>query len=387
MEAFFVVSKMAFWTFTVGVLYAYFGYPLVLAIWGRWSSWRRLAGDPGYTPTVTVVIPAHNEEAVIREKVENTLSLDYPPDRVRVIIVSDGSTDGTARIVSEYLGDLRLELLESSERKGKANALNMALRLAKSEIVVFSDSSIVLDHGALREVVNGFQDEAVGCVSGEDYIPDGGGEGLYGRYELFLRNQESKVSSIAGASGSFYAQRRTLCRPFPEGVAPDFLSVLNTVEQGYRAITEPRAFGTMSAVGSVDQELQRKVRTLLRGMSTLWYKKNLLNPWHFGRYAFVLISHKVFRWLVPLFLLGMLASNILLAGSSFYGVVLVVQLAFYSLALLAWGGMSNLEDSLYGRIPLYFVTVNIAIILAGGRFLRGARQEIWEPSKRVAKDG
>ena len=168
------------------------------------------------------------------------------------------------------------------ERKGKAGALNRALLEACNEIVVFSDASIILEPNALKKIVNRFRSENIGCISGEDYIPGGGGEGAYGRYELFLRNLESSVGSIVGASGCFYAQRRSLCEPFKEGMAPDFLSVLKTVEKGYRAVTEPMARGVMESVSKSKQEFDRKVRTLLRGMTTLMAFKHLINPLQYG---------------------------------------------------------------------------------------------------------
>jgi exosortase A-associated hydrolase 2 len=226
-----------------------------------------------------VLVPAYNEAGVIGSKLDNLLGLDYPRDRLQLVVVSDGSTDGTnALLEAAAAGDERLTTVLLDERRGKANALNQGLGRATGEIVVFSDSSILLDAQALRAIVKPFADPEVGCVSGEDHIPEGGGEGLYGRYELFLRNRESAVGSIVGASGSFYAERRALCRPFVDGLAPDFLSVLNTVEQGYRAVTEPAAFGFMSAVKHPGDEFRRKVRTLLRGITTLWVKRGLLNP-------------------------------------------------------------------------------------------------------------
>ena len=238
------------------------------------------------------------------------------------------------------------------------------------------------DAGALRHVVQPFQDTTIGCVSGEDHIPGGGGEGLYGRYELLLRNLESQVSSIAGASGSFYAMRARLCTPFLPGMAPDFLSVLSTVEQGSRAVTEPRAFGTMSSVKSARGEFRRKVRTLIRGMTALWHARALLNPLRSGLFALVLWSHKLARWMVPFLLLAMLFANVWLLGEPFYLFTGVVQIAFYVSALLALFGIRVLRDSLLGKIPMYFTVVNSAILVAWIQFLSGTRLEIWEPTKR-----
>src|SRR6185436_11813779 len=227
-----------FWIAALGVFYPYAGYPLVLGLLGLF---RRRGNDAELVtlPTISIVIPVHNEAARLESKIDNTLALDYPADRVEIVMVSDGSTDRTVELVRAR-SDSRLILIELPERGGKAAALNAALERIAGEVVVFTDASIILERGSLRALVRSFADPTVGCVSGQDCIPEGGGEGLYGRYEVWLRRLESDVHSIVGASGSFYAQRRQLCHPFTEGMAPDFLSVLRTVEQGYRALTEPK---------------------------------------------------------------------------------------------------------------------------------------------------
>jgi cellulose synthase/poly-beta-1,6-N-acetylglucosamine synthase-like glycosyltransferase len=376
--------ETAFWVATLAVAYAYFGYPLLLSMAGSLGRRPLRRGDRSFTPSVTVLVPAYNEAGVIASKLDNLLGLDYPRDRLQLVVVSDGATDETNAILEGAAArDERLTTVLLAERRGKANALNQGLEQATGEIVVFSDSSILLDPQALREIVRPFADPEVGCVSGEDHIPGGGGEGLYGRYELFLRNRESAVGSIVGASGSFYAERRELCRPFVDGLAPDFLSVLNTVEQGYRAVTEPAAFGFMSAVQHPGDEFRRKVRTLLRGMTTLWVKRGLLNPFRHGRFAWVLFSHKVMRWLVPLFMLVALLANLALIGRPVYAALFVMQVVFYGLAVLAWRQVGGIQGRIYGKVPLYFVGANLAVGFAWVKFLAGVRQELWEPSRRA----
>lgn len=374
--------EYVFWIALLAVVYSYFGYPLILMALERLAPRPIDRVETGFTPSVTIIVPAYNEATVIGRKLENLLNLEYPLERLQIIVVSDGSTDATDSVVEAAANDGRLTLIRVAERRGKANALNVGLSAATGEIVVFSDSSIMLDPNALRAIVVPFGDPAVGCVSGEDHIPEGGGEGLYGRYELFLRNRESAIGSIVGASGSFYAQRRELCQPFVDGLAPDFLSVLNTVGAGYRAVTEPAAFGIMSAVRNLGEEFRRKVRTLLRGMTTLWEKRMLLNPLRYGRFAWVLLSHKVIRWLVPLFLVLLLLSSIALATHPFYLVMLMLQCLFYGVAVLAWRRVSGLQDRVLGKVPLYFSAANLAVAVAWAKFILGTRQELWEPSRR-----
>jgi cellulose synthase/poly-beta-1,6-N-acetylglucosamine synthase-like glycosyltransferase len=371
-----------YWLSAILVIYAYLGYPVTLAVLSRVARRPIARGAYDYTTEVSLIIPAYNEEAVITQKLENTLSLDYPPDKLQVIVVSDASTDRTDELVTPFVEESGVELVRVAVRQGKANALNAGLEQAHGELVVFSDSSILLDSMALREIVRPFSDPAVGIVSGEDHIPDGGGEGLYGQYELYLRNKESALHSIVGASGSFYAQRRYLVDPFPEGLAPDFLSVLNTVEKGFRAVSEPKAIGFMTALPSNEEEFRRKVRTLLRGMSTLWAKRQLLNPLKYRWFAFELLCHKILRWLVPAFLLLVLVGNLFVATSPFYGLTLLLQVVFYGIALLAWQNVGNLSGTVVGKVALYFTSVNLAIAYAWLRFVGGARQELWEPSRR-----
>jgi cellulose synthase/poly-beta-1,6-N-acetylglucosamine synthase-like glycosyltransferase len=374
--------EVLFWLSLLGTIYAYFLYPGVLLLWGRVFPAPVNKGGGDFTPGVTIIMPVHNEAAVISDKLDNLDKLDYPRDQLKLVIVSDGSTDDTVALVQAHQNSLNIQILEINDRKGKGNALNHGLAAADSELVVFSDASIMLEVDALRQIVQPFLDPQIGCVSGEDHIAGGGGEGLYGQYELFLRNNESAIGSIVGASGSFYAERTHLCKPFEQGLAPDFLSVLNTVEGGYRAITEPAARGHMTAVKSSNQEFQRKVRTLLRGMTALFSRKHLLNPIKYGMFSVFLISHKLMRWLVPVFLVVTFVSNLELLDSTFYQLVFILQVIFYGLAAAAYSPSSPLHEFTPARIPLFFVMVNLAIAVAWYRFIRGERQELWNPSKR-----
>ena len=373
--------EVVFWASVIGVIYPYFGYPLVLAFFARWRQ-----GDPGRVrstepPTVTMIIPVHNEAARIAAKIENTAALDYPAGLLEVLFVSDGSTDETVPLI-ERLKSPVMSIVSLPSRGGKAAALNAGLARATNEILVFSDASIRLEPGALRQIVRRFEDPHVGCVSGEDRIADSGGEGLYGRYELYLRRLESSLYSIVGASGSFYAQRRSLCRPFTEGMAPDFLSVLRTVRQGYRAVSDAEAIGYMTSVKDPRHECERKVRTLIRGMTALFAYPGLLNPFRYPLFAFALWSHKIFRWTVPFFLLSALISSLLLSASPWFLAAFLLQGTFYLGAVAALGEVARFHERLFGRIALYFSSVNLAILTAWYRYGTGVRQELWTPSNR-----
>jgi glycosyltransferase involved in cell wall biosynthesis len=375
------IFEAVFWVSVIGVFYPYFGYPMVLHALGVFTKPRERRSAGGVLPSVSLLLPVHNEACRLERKLANTQALRYPPDKLQVIVVSDGSTDRTSDIVRA--AGAAVTLIELPVRRGKAAALNAGLARATNEIVVFSDASIELAPEALEQLVAGFVDPRVGCISGEDRIPESGGEALYGRYEVMLRRLETRVHSIAGASGSFYAQRRTLCaEPFVEGLAPDFLSVLRTVEQGYRAISEPAAIGLMASVKDPRREFERKVRTLIRGMTTIFANAALLNPFRYGWFSFVLLSHKLMRWLAPLFLLLAFLSSAALVRDPLYAAAFVAQALFYFggfATLRQWG---SIHKGLPGRAALYFSSVNVAITVAWVRYVRGIRLEVWTPSQR-----
>lgn len=372
--------RLLFWVSVAGIVYPYAGYPVLLSVLGRLRRRPALPVTPTL-PTVSMIVPVHNEGKRIAAKLANTAALDYPAERIEVLFVSDGSTDDTAEFIRRGATP-RMTLIEMPQRGGKAAALNAGLANARHEILVFTDASIMLETGALRAIVRQFQDPAVGCVSGEDRIADGGGEGLYGRYELWLRRLESDVASIVGASGSFYAQRRSLCRPFAEGMAPDFLSVLRTVEQGARAVTDSTAIGAMTSLKDPRLEFERKVRTLIRGLTTLFAHPHLLNPFRFGTFAFLLGSHKLLRWTVPFFLVGALVSAAVLWQSPLFLAALMAQVLAYAVAYAAYRQWGGLQNGMPGKVALYFVSANVSILVAWIRYFQGVRQELWTPSAR-----
>lgn len=374
-----LLAEGFFYFFFFLIFYAYFGYPLVLLILGIFK--KKDLTKSNILPSVSIICPVYNESLVLREKIINTLNLDYPKNLVQIIIVSDASDDETDNIIEQFKdqGVLGYRLVK---RSGKAAALNLGLSNATNDIVVFTDASILIASDALRKIVAPFADVSIGCVSGEDHIDGSAGESLYGRYELALRNLESKIDSIVGASGCFYAQRRHLIKSFPSGRAPDFYSVLKTVEAGFRAVTEPSAQGVMKHVPSMKNEFQRKTRTLLRGITTLFSFPHLFDPRKFLVFSFFLWSHKIARWLCGFAQLGMLVSNIFLF-STFWAVILMLQVIFYGLALSGYLRFKTSSISFLERIPLFFCVANFAAIHAFIMYFLGVRIEIWSPSKRI----
>jgi glycosyltransferase involved in cell wall biosynthesis len=365
------------------VLFAYFGYPLTLLAVGR--VWGKEVRRAEFLPPMTFIVTVHNEESRIREKLENTLGLDYPAGKLQILVASDGSTDRTNDIVRGY-GARGVELLALADRKGKENAQKEALARATGEVIVFSDVATTLEPHGLRRLASSFADPTVGCVSSEDRLVgrDGkpSGEGLYVRYEMWLRALESRANSLVGLSGSLFAARKEVCRDFAADMQSDFRTVLNSVKMGLRAVSDPLALGMYPDTGDRKREWERKVRTVVRGLTVFFRHAELLNVCRYGLFSYQLFCHKLLRWSVPLFLVVALASNFALAGdSSAYGLFLLLQSLLYGLGMLGLL-VSGMQDVSVVRIPTYFLVVNASILFAWSRYLGGERVHTWTPTRR-----
>lgn len=337
------------------------------------------------TPQISVIITAHNEERRIREKIENTLKLDYPIEKREIVVASDGSTDKTNEIVCEYK-DRGVTLVAPTERKGKEYAQWQAIQVVSGEILVFSDVATILKEDALLQIVSNFHDPAVGCVSSEDEILGGagttGGEGFYVKYEMFLRRLESRVNSLIGLSGSFFAVRKEICKEWSTVLASDFMSVIYAVKKGYRAVADPKSVGFYKTASSERDEFQRKVRTVMRGITALMSYPEVLNPFNYGLFSLQILSHKLLRWLVPLFMVTAFWGNLFLAANhALYWWLLAGQVIFYSFALLGLLVKKLKHRNLF-KVPVFFTLVNVSIAVAWIKYLSGHRSVKWEPSKR-----
>lgn len=373
--------RTLFWICAGLIAYPYAIYPLLLALFNRLGGRGAHAGDPAHVPSLTILMPVHNEAGRVVVKMRNLLALDYPAEKIEIIVIGDGCTDDTLdRAAAESAG--RATLLPLATRGGKAAALNAGLAIARGDLIVFTDAGIQLERESLRKLVAHFHDPRIGCVSGEDYIEGAETEGLYGKLELMLRREEARLHSIAGASGCYYAQRRELCVPFVPGMAPDFLSVLNTVRLGSRALAEPGARGSMTATSSQKAEYTRKVRTFLRGLTALLGNAGLLNPFKYPAFSFILWSHKLMRWLAPLPMLGCLVAAWFLRAEPFYLFAFIAQAVAYALAVagLAWPAFAARISIV--RLASFFLLVNAAALQAILLWIGGSRVEVWQPTKR-----
>ncbi|MGE5670407.1 MAG: glycosyltransferase family 2 protein [Fibrobacterota bacterium] len=364
--------------------FVYFGYPLTLTFLSLFRRKKVLRAP--ITPMVSLIITAYNEEKRIREKLENTMKLDYPREKLQVIIASDGSTDKTHDIVREY-ADRGVVLFEVPDRKGKENAQAQAVRIATGEIVVFSDTATRLDPKGLQEIVSNFADPQIGCVSSEDKMiseddTDVGGEGFYVKYEMWLRALESRCNSVVGLSGSFFAARKEVCKDFSPKMQSDFRTLLSSMKKGMRGVSDPNAIGYYQDIKDKSREFQRKVRTVLRGLTVFFNHPEFLNVFKFGLFTYQYLSHKLMRWLVPVFLCAALIANSMLATvSPLYFWLLVAQGLFYGSALLGIL-FPSLTKIVFIKIPAFFVVVNASIFVAWIKFLKGERVVLWQPSVR-----
>src|SRR5213078_4505938 len=285
-------------------LYTYLGYPAILKLLSLHKRLAEQRPSPSMLPRVSIVLPVYNEAAVIAETLEHILAIDYPADRRQILVLSDASADGTDEIVGRF-GGRGVELLRVPQRQGKTAAENAARPLLTGDIIINTDASVRVDTAAIRALVEAF-DDTVGVASARDVSvtnladTSNGGEGTYVGYEMGIRALETAVDGIVGASGCLYAIRSELHRlPVPDALSRDFAAALTAREHGFRAVSVPQAICYVPRGRSLHHEYRRKVRTITRGLATLASKRGLLNPFQYGRFAWMLASHKVCRWLVP----------------------------------------------------------------------------------------
>ncbi len=383
------------------VFYAYVGYGLCL------HGFRSLGlgkGKPKVSPpeqsaalpALSVIITVRNESAVIREKIEATLALSYrrvalarwiadANSDVELIVASDASDDGTDDIVKSFAGK-GVKLVSLPERGGKESAQKAAIESARGEILVFTDAKIELNDQALESFGRYFEDPSIGAVSSEDnVVSDSGtssGEGLYVAYEMWLRDLESDFNSLVGLSGSCFAVRRSLCANLQTDIPSDFALLIETKRNKLRGVHAPDVIGSYKAVRSEREEFSRKVRTVLRGITTFMSRLEVLNPIRFGLFSWQIASHKLCRWLVPWFMvLGTLSCLIAAFSSTLFAILLLLLLGFYALALLGFY-IQPLARIPFVKVPLFLCVSNAAILSAWIKYAQGERAVVWNPSAK-----
>lgn len=368
-------------------VYVYIGYPALL--------WLFTRGKPTVThqredsfPSVALIISCYNEAEVIREKLRNALELDYPKGSLRIIVVSDGSDDGTDDLVKEFSDDGVL-LIRQEGRLGKTMGINLAMEQVSEEVTVFSDANAMYAPDAISKLVRNLADPKVGYVVGAALYTDGDqgasaqNENLYWNYELAIKSMESRLHSVVGGDGAIYAIRTELWEPLQQQDINDFVNPLQIVAKGYRGIFDREAKCFEETAGDFDREVARKERIVNRSIRGLMRVKATMNPLKAGVFAWQVISHKFLRWLIPLFLaIGAIGSVILALRG--YGLFQLITLGAITLLLLAWAGY-RAEDKnrlpVWFSFPYYFVMVNLYSLKGIFRALRGETQIVWNSAR------
>ncbi|HEY7683420.1 MAG TPA: glycosyltransferase [Gemmatimonadales bacterium] len=372
-------------------VYAYLLYPVLLAVAGAFRRSGRAFGDPPEWPSISIVVPAYNEGRTIGETLESLLALDYPPDRRQILVLSDASTDRTDEIVQGFAAR-GVELYRAPTRIGKTAMENAVVPRLRGDIIVNTDATIRIPPGSLKPLIRVFQDPTIGVASGRDVsvgdlsVEASQGESGYVGYEMWLRSLETRVGSIVGASGCFYAIRRRLHEvEIPPGLSRDFASALTAREHDFRAVSVDQAVCLVPRTTSLQREFRRKIRTMARGLGTLWYKRRLLNPLRYGAFAWMLWSHKLVRWLVFLAAPLALAGLVLLSFRLHVAKVLVGLVGLG--VLLGVIAMRAPEGKKLPRLVAlcgFALAAHLAGILAWSRVFSGQLHATWEPTRRPA---
>ncbi len=369
------------------LIYTYLGYGGIM-----WFLGKKKKSIPSYLeeqPEITVVVAAYNEEQCIQDKIRNTLSLNYPQHKLNLWIVADGSDDNTVRLASDFDG---VKVFHQLERRGKVNAVNRVMKLVKTPYTILTDANASLNKDAIQELIKHFSDKKVAAVSGEKKVhleenedAVSAGEGLYWKYESFLKRMDARINSLVGAAGELIAVRTDLYEPVPEDtIIEDFYMTMSFCKQGFKVGYEPKAFATEKSSEDIGQELKRKIRICAGGFQSIIRLAGLLNPFKYGFLTFQYISHRVLRWtLAPIALITLLILSIIQHDSSLWHSLLFwSQIGFYAMAFLGYVLQRQKVKIKGAFVPYYFTIMNIAAIIGFSRLLFNENLVIWEKANR-----
>ncbi len=388
--------EITFWLSLIIVFYTYLGYGIVLYLLVKMKELfseqkAKALPEKENLPEVTLFITAFNEEAVVKDKMDNCRALDYPNDKLKIVWVTDGSNDNTNYLLKAYS---EVTVLFQPERQGKTAALNRGMRFISSPIVIFTDANTMINREAIMEIASEFSDSKAGCVAGEKRIATkekdaavGGGEGIYWKYESTLKALDSRLYSAVGAAGELFAIRKELFEEMErDTLLDDFILSLRIAQKGYKIAYCDKAYAIESASASMNEEEKRKVRIAAGGLQSIWRLRSLLNVFRYGTLSFQYISHRVLRWsLTPVLLFLMLPLNIILVSemsTDIYVILLFLQVLFYVLGL--WGyylSTKQIKNKIL-FIPYYFLFMNVNVF-KGFIYLKNKNiNGIWEKAKR-----
>ncbi len=391
--------KLLFWILFFLLFYTYLGYALILFVAVRIKKIifpSKTQNQPNYEPGVCLFVTAFNEKDYIRQKVENSFQLDYPKEKIQYVWVTDGSDDGTPDLLKKYVN---LEVYHQPERRGKMHAMNRGMQFVKAPVVIFSDTNTLLNKNAVREIAAQFSHPEVGCVAGEKRIIEkeadaaaAAGEGLYWKFESWVKKMDAQLNSAVGAVGELFAIRRELFEEVEtDTVLDDFIISLRIAQKGYKIAYTPNAYAEETASLNIKEELKRKIRIAAGGIQSLSRLSGLLNPFKYGVLSWQFISHKALRWTlapVSLFLLffvnGWLVwQNSAWADPGFYTLFFWFQVLCYLLASVGWFFGNRKLRFKFLFVPYYFVSINYASLRGIFRYFRKKQPASWEKSKRA----
>ena len=384
--------EILFWVLIAIIFYTYLGYGIVLYILVKIKRafTKQIPVQLTELPEVTLLIAAYNEQDYVKAKVENTLQLNYPKEKLHQIWVTDGSNDETPEVLKAYP---EVDVLHKPERSGKIAAMNRGIKFVKTPIVIFSDANTLLGKESIMKIAEMFSNPKVGCVSGEKRIfnaeeeaASAAGEGLYWKYESALKRWDAELYSAVGAAGELFAIRTELFNEVePDTLLDDFIISRRVAMKGYKIDYDPEAYAIETASANVKEELKRKIRIAAGGIQSIVRLYPLLNIFKFGMLSFQYISHRVLRWTItPVALLLVMIFNIILATfSETYLIILVLQALFYISALIGWFlGNKKLKVKIF-FVPYYFFIMNYAVFMGFGRYLKKSQSVNWERAKRA----
>lgn len=391
-----VTIKLIFWlsVFIVAYCYLFYGALIwfILKLRKLLFKKNKFFFDESYMPEVTLLVAIYNEESVIREKILNSLKLEYPEDKLKIVFITDGSSDSTNEIIAEYP---RVRLLYQPARKGKIAAINRAMQFITTPVVVFCDANTFLNKECIHEIAKHYADPKTGGVSGEKIVREpgneqslaGAGEGLYWKYESYLKKLDSDFYTVVGAAGELFSIRTNLFEHVPENVLlDDFIISLRIAQKGYRIMYEPKAYAVESPSSDINEEQKRKIRIGAGGYQSIVMLKSLLNIFKYPKLSFQYISHRVLRWAVCPFLLPVIfILNVIIyvnGQDKVFGILLFLQVLFYIAAIFGYLlAIRNKKSKLF-YVPYYFVFMNVSLYFGLIRYWKKSQSVLWEKAKR-----
>lgn len=391
------ITIFFFWLSLAVLFYCYFGYGILIFLFNGFKKliiYKKKNSIALPALPVTIIITAYNEEAVLEQKIENTLAIDDPENKLQIIFITDGTTDGSARILNQYP---QINVMHQAERKGKYSAIKRVMQIVKTPIVVFSDANSMLNKECIKNIVPHYHDEKVGAVAGEKKIISnkatssaGEAERLYWKYESFMKKLDAELNTVTGAAGELFSIRTKLFEALDdEIILDDFIISMQVCLQGYKIAYEHGAFASEMPSASLAEEEKRKVRISAGAYQSISYLKEGLNLFKHPLLAFQIFSRRILRWLVcPPSLVLFLITNILIVirfpESEIYSLFLFAQAGFYFLALCGWFVARSGKKAIVFTVPFYFVFMNYCLAKGFFKFMQGQQSVLWEKSLRQA---